>query len=154
METASYTRTYSAMSDGELAQLVSDGRDSLNESARRALDAELLKRGLSDNALAKEYPSAKSLKAGAEVEGSGTFTLLKGGSKATRGEELKERHGKWIYYLAIPFITLLHILVPHGEGEAAESAVIGSVLMAIAIAWYEVLPRVKKRREQNHPPTH
>lgn len=81
------------------------------------------------------------------------FELLKGGSKSTRTEEIKERNGKWIYYLGIPFFTLLHIVVPHQAGEAGPSAVVGSVLMAIAIAWYEVLPRIKKRREQNRPPT-
>src|SRR5262249_25439784 len=34
------------MSDGELAELVSDGLDSLNEEARRAFQSELHKRGL------------------------------------------------------------------------------------------------------------
>jgi len=85
------------------------------------------------------------------------FDLLKGGSKTTRSEEFKLRQGKWVYYILIPFITLLHILVPHGVGKAAKaeavgSAAIGSVLLAIAVAWYEVLPRIKRRREQNRLP--
>jgi hypothetical protein len=86
------------------------------------------------------------------------FDLLKGGSKTTRSEEFKSRRqGKWVYYILIPFITLLHILVPHGVGKAAKdeavgSAVIGLVLLAIAVAWYEVLPRIKRRREQNRLP--
>ena len=45
------------MSDGQLARLVSEGRDCLNESARNALDQELRERGLTDDCLAQEYPS-------------------------------------------------------------------------------------------------
>lgn len=76
------------------------------------------------------------------------FDLLDGGSKATRSEEFKGKYRRPYCYIAISFITLLHVLVPRRPGEAATWAVIGAVLMAIAIAWFEVLPRVKRRREQ------
>lgn len=59
MTPSDYDRRYAEMSDGELAKLVSDGRDSLNELAREALDHELGKRGLSDERLAQEYPAEK-----------------------------------------------------------------------------------------------
>jgi hypothetical protein len=47
------------MSDGELARLVSEGRDSLTEQAAQALNDELRERGLNDDLLALEYPTAK-----------------------------------------------------------------------------------------------
>jgi hypothetical protein len=59
MKDIDYAQTYSEMSDGQLAQLLSDGRDSLNDPARDALDRELKKRGLTDDLLAQEYPSEK-----------------------------------------------------------------------------------------------
>jgi hypothetical protein len=45
------------MSDGELAQLVSEGRDNLNPLAREALERELRNRGLNEERLAQEYPA-------------------------------------------------------------------------------------------------
>jgi hypothetical protein len=59
MKDADYAQTYSEMSDGQLAQLVSEGRDSLNDPARDAFDRELEKRGLTDDLLAQEYPPEK-----------------------------------------------------------------------------------------------
>jgi hypothetical protein len=59
MKNTEYAQTYSSMSDGELARLVSQGRDSLTEQAAKALDEELKMRGLNDDLLAHEYPTAK-----------------------------------------------------------------------------------------------
>jgi len=59
MKDIDYAQTYSSMSDGELAQLVSEGRDSLNDDAVQALNTELEKRGLTDDVLAQEYPMSK-----------------------------------------------------------------------------------------------
>jgi hypothetical protein len=44
--TENYAERYAAMSDGELAELVLDGLDSLKEEARFAFENELRKRGL------------------------------------------------------------------------------------------------------------
>jgi len=57
MNSADYARRYSEMSDGQLAQLVSEGRDNLTPPAREALDRELQKRGLNEQSLAQEYPA-------------------------------------------------------------------------------------------------
>jgi hypothetical protein len=59
MTSAEYARRYAEMSDGELAKLISDGRDSLNDLARKALDQELQKRGLTEEQLAQEYPAER-----------------------------------------------------------------------------------------------
>jgi len=56
MQTANYEERYAGMSDGELADLVSDGIQSLNEEARYACQAELRKRGLTLAALREQYP--------------------------------------------------------------------------------------------------
>lgn len=60
MKDIDYTQTYSSMSDGELARLVSEGRDSLNDEAVQALNGELERRGLTDDLLAQEYPMSKA----------------------------------------------------------------------------------------------
>ena len=57
MNSADYARRYSEMSDGELAQLVSEGRDNLNPLAREALDRELRSRGLAEK-LAEDLPAS------------------------------------------------------------------------------------------------
>lgn len=44
------------MSDGELAELVSDGLDSLKDEARPAFESELRKRGLTVATLRQQYP--------------------------------------------------------------------------------------------------
>jgi hypothetical protein len=59
MKVPDYAQTYREMSDVELAKLLAEGRDALTDAAREALDEELAKRGLSDEALAREYPSQK-----------------------------------------------------------------------------------------------
>lgn len=59
MENIAYAQTYYSMSNSELAQLVSEGRDSLNDEAVQALNHELKKRGLTDDVLAREYPAPK-----------------------------------------------------------------------------------------------
>jgi NADH:ubiquinone oxidoreductase subunit 6 (subunit J) len=56
METANYENRYASMSDGELAELITAGRDSLNEEAKHAFHAELRKRGLTLAALREQYP--------------------------------------------------------------------------------------------------
>jgi hypothetical protein len=53
---ANYAERYAAMSDSELAGLVSGDLDSLNEEARSAFHAELRKRGLTLAKLRKQYP--------------------------------------------------------------------------------------------------
>jgi hypothetical protein len=62
MKNVDYAQTYSEMSDDQLAQLVSEGRDSLNDTARDALEQELKKRGLTDELLAQEHPPEKPQK--------------------------------------------------------------------------------------------
>jgi len=57
MNSADYARRYSEMSDGELAQLVSEGCDNLTAPAREALERELQKRGLNAEGLAHENPA-------------------------------------------------------------------------------------------------
>jgi hypothetical protein len=57
MQTANYEERYAGMSDGELADLVSAGLDSLNEEARHAFQTEPRKRGLTFAALRQQYPS-------------------------------------------------------------------------------------------------
>lgn len=52
---ANYEERYAAMSDGELANLVSANLDSLNEEARSAFQAELRKRGLTLVKLREHY---------------------------------------------------------------------------------------------------
>jgi hypothetical protein len=54
--TENYAERYTAMSDGELAELVSDGLDSLKEEARPAFENELRKRGLTLAKLREQYP--------------------------------------------------------------------------------------------------
>ncbi len=51
-----YKERYAAMSDGELAELVSDGLRSLKEEARPAFENELRKRGLTLATLREQYP--------------------------------------------------------------------------------------------------
>ena len=53
---ANYAERYAAMSDSELAELVSGDVHSLNEEARSAFRAELRKRGLTLAKLRKQYP--------------------------------------------------------------------------------------------------
>ena len=74
---------------------------------------------------------------------------LKGETKAAPEEGSRKRNGKWFAYFAILFLTALHVLAPHGTGEQAKgeahgAVVGGAVLMAIALAWNELLPRLKK----------
>jgi len=57
MNSADHARRYSEMRDGELARLVSEGRDNLTPLAREALERELQNRGLNEEALAQEYPA-------------------------------------------------------------------------------------------------
>lgn len=54
--TENYGERYAAMSDGELAELVLDGLDSLKEEARSACENELRKRGLTLALLREQYP--------------------------------------------------------------------------------------------------
>ena len=51
MTDVGYSVRYAEMTEGELARLVSEGRDSLNSLAREALDVELRKRGLTEKDL-------------------------------------------------------------------------------------------------------
>ncbi len=51
-----YSERYAGMSDGELAELISDSLDSLNEEARHAFENELRKRGLTEATLREQYP--------------------------------------------------------------------------------------------------
>jgi hypothetical protein len=53
---ANYEERYAAMSDGELAEIVSGDLGSLNEEARSAFQAELRKRGLTLAKLREQYP--------------------------------------------------------------------------------------------------
>lgn len=68
MDTADYARRYSELSDEELARLISEGRDTLNEVARDALDRKLQNRGLDYERLAQEYSSQHQIP-GADVAG-------------------------------------------------------------------------------------
>jgi hypothetical protein len=54
--TENYAERYAAMSDGELAELVLDGLDSLKEEARSAFENELRKRCLTLATLREQYP--------------------------------------------------------------------------------------------------
>ncbi len=51
-----YAARYGEMSDGELADLISDGFDSLNAEARHAFEIELRNRGLTVEKLREQYP--------------------------------------------------------------------------------------------------
>jgi hypothetical protein len=53
---ANYAERYAAMSDSELAGLVSGNLDSLNEEARSAFQAELRKRGVALAKVGEQYP--------------------------------------------------------------------------------------------------
>ena len=53
---ANYAERYAAMSDSELADLVSSDLDSLNEEAKSAFQAELRKRGFTLAKLQEQYP--------------------------------------------------------------------------------------------------
>jgi hypothetical protein len=64
MKSTDFAQTYASMSDGELARLVSEGRDSLTEEAARALDDELKVRGLNDVLLADAYPKVEPIGGG------------------------------------------------------------------------------------------
>ncbi|MGB7556625.1 MAG: hypothetical protein WBM04_19825 [Candidatus Korobacteraceae bacterium] len=79
MSSNDYTDRYSGMADGELAQLIFDGPDSLSDIAREAFDAELQRRGLSYEALAREYPMMGQRGVGEEPNriGNGTSLLRK-----------------------------------------------------------------------------
>ena len=61
MKSGDYAQTYASMSDGELARLVSEGRDSLTQQAAQALDDELHARGLNDGLLAHEYQKVEPI---------------------------------------------------------------------------------------------
>lgn len=61
--TENYTERYAAMSDGELAEIVSDGLDSLKDEARPAFENELRKRGLTVATLKQQYPREQAPKA-------------------------------------------------------------------------------------------
>ncbi len=60
--TENYSERYAAMSDGELAELVSEGLDSLKDEARPAFENELRKRGLSVATLRQQYPPEQAPK--------------------------------------------------------------------------------------------
>lgn len=51
-----YAQHYSEMEEGDLAQIVWDGVDSLNPEARSAFEAELKKRGKTAEGLKRDYP--------------------------------------------------------------------------------------------------
>jgi len=68
-----YAGRYAAMSDGELADFVSGGLDSLNEEARSAFQAELRKRGVTSAELREQYPVEQS---SSEDKGGSRASLL------------------------------------------------------------------------------
>ena len=93
------------MSDGELAQLVCDGRDSLTHNARQALDAELASRGLSDDALLTQYPSSRKPR---KVE--------EGNARLKRSVSLKEYRLAGVPYwkLGIVLLSLAVVVISAG----------------------------------------
>ncbi len=82
------------------------------------------------------------------------FTLLDADREAeTEREEVRWRDAmrpknsqKWLVYVVIVFMTLLRVLVVHGNEGAPVWLVIGAVALLIAVVWLElVLPAIRKR---------
>ena len=105
MSSNDYAHRYSEMADGELAQLISNGRDSLNEVAREAFDAEMQRRGLSYEALASEYPMVGQGGVGEEPNRIGNGTSLS--RKVFRFEGAK----RWLFVVSLILVANLALVV-------------------------------------------
>jgi len=89
--TEDYRERYGAMSDGELAELVSDGLDSLKDEARPAFENELRKRGLTVAGLRQQYPPEQVPK----TRGKSSDGYLRAGWFAFREFRLAQKAQYW-----------------------------------------------------------
>jgi Protein of unknown function (DUF3592) len=89
--TENYRERYAPMSDGELAELVSDGLDSLKDEARPAFENELRKRGLTVATLRQQYPPEQIPK----TRGKSSDGYLRAGWFALKEFRLAQKAQHW-----------------------------------------------------------